>query len=59
MPETPKKERVMENDLVKKRGDEAGAWEADQNEHKYYYDDAHGYETYKDANSEGDQDGEV
>ena len=59
MPETPKKESVKETDLVKERVDEAASWEADQKQHEYYYDDAHGYETYKDTNSEDDQDGEV
>jgi hypothetical protein len=59
MPETSKKERPKETDLVKERSDEADSWEADQKQHDYYYDDAHGYEIYKDANSEDDQDGEV
>ena len=59
MPQTPKKESVKKTDLVKEQIAEAESWEADQKQHEYYYDDAHGYETYKDANSEDDQDGEV
>jgi hypothetical protein len=64
MPETPKKDQPETRplgsvSLNQTPDDDPDAWEADQKQHEYYYDDAYGYETYKDTNSEDDQDGEV
>lgn len=58
MPETPKKEKadaraVRNGPLADLPGDETDTWAADQIQHGYYYDDAHGFETYTD---DGDED---
>ena len=39
----PPKEKSKENVDVET---DRSAWSDDQKEHQYYYDDAHGYETY-------------
>ena len=44
MPETPKEKPKIEKE-EKDTGDKA-SWSEDQKERGYYYDDAHGYETY-------------
>ena len=44
MPETPKEKLNVEKD--KKDASDKASWGEDQKERGYYYDDAHGYETY-------------
>ena len=48
MQETTKPEKPSEpvDDPSEKRA-EKNAWRDEQEKHAYYYDDAHGYETYK------------
>ena len=48
MQETKKPEKPSEpvDDPSEKRA-EKNAWRDEQETHAYYYDDAHGYETYK------------
>ena len=35
--------------------EDASTWEMDQKVHEYYYDDAHGYETFDPAKREEDE----
>jgi len=35
--------------------EDASTWEMDQKVHEYYYDDAHGYETFDPAKKEEDE----
>ena len=52
MPEKPKEqENDRELESKSEKRDERDAWAADQEKHEYYYDDAHGYETF-DPNEE-------
>ena len=51
MPRTPKEE--YEPDEL-----EEGVWAEDQERRQYYYDDAHGYETY-DPDEDADEDDEA
>ena len=51
MPETPKDKPNAAKD--KKDATEKASWSEDQKKHEYYYDDAHGYETY-DPNEDRD-----
>jgi hypothetical protein len=54
MSETPKEKLMEEKDAVGKESGEDEVWEKDQKRRKYYYDDAHGYETYVDDEAEDD-----
>ena len=55
MPETPKVNGKLEKKDPKPPDD--ASWAEDQKKREYYYDDAHGYETYDpcdDEKEEGD-----
>ena len=55
MPKTPKEDCKE----VKELPDSEDLWSEDQKNRQYYYDDAHGYETYKPENDcDEDNDGE-
>ena len=49
----PPKEKSKENIDVET---DRSAWSDDQQEHQYYYDDAHGYETYVPDTDDDDED---
>ena len=55
MPKTPKKGPEIDEKEEEKPAD--ATWEKDQKDRGYYYDDAHGYETF-DPDSEDDDDSE-
>ncbi|MFN0277521.1 MAG: hypothetical protein ACKVRN_02850 [Pyrinomonadaceae bacterium] len=57
MPETPKNKPEVE----KKKKDERqkDSWGEDQKAREYYYDDAHGYETYKPEKEDEQDDDEA
>lgn len=48
-------EKTKEKDEKPETGDE-NSWSRDQKERDYYYDDAHGYEIYKDDEDDEDSD---
>ncbi len=50
MPETPKEKQKIEKD--KNDECENASWGEDQKKREYYYDDAHGYQTFDPDNSE-------
>ena len=56
MPETPKKPAVEEKPCEKT---DLSTWEEDQKRREYYYDDAHGYETYSADEDEKDDDEQI
>ena len=53
MPQTPKEKTKPDNKI------DNDTWESDQERRGYYYDDAHGYQTFDpDAEDEDDRDEE-
>lgn len=54
MPETPKKESVCEKESSQQPEEKNDTLDEDQKCHKYYYDDAYGYETYEDDDADND-----
>lgn len=55
MTENPQdKESIPPKEEKKRAEDEKNAWAEDQKERGYYYDDAHGYEIFKDEDDEED-----
>ena len=56
MPKTPKTSQPeAEREPVSEKRDEQRAWAEDQKKHEYYYDDAHGYETYDPQEDDDDE----
>lgn len=54
MPEKNKCEDEKREDDGEKTEEEKDVWSEDQKKHRYYYDDAHGYEIYDPENDEED-----
>jgi hypothetical protein len=54
MIDSPNEKAKCDPDLDKAAGED-GSWEADQRKREYYYDDAHGYETFVDDDDEDDE----
>jgi len=50
MPETPKQKDKPDEPVERNRS----SWSEDQQKRGYYYDDAHGYETYEPGKDEED-----
>ncbi len=54
MPKTPKGNSDKREALI----DKADTWAEDQREKGYYYDDSHGYETYRPGIDDDEREGE-
>ena len=54
MPETPKTKAE-----TGQKSDAAASWEHDQTTREYYYDDAHGYETFVDTEADEVSDSKI
>lgn len=52
MPKTPKEK--TKPDKCEAKENEKDSWGDDQNTREYYYDDAHGYETYDPREDDSD-----
>ncbi len=52
MPKTPKQKNEIDADAKPERSQ--ASWSEDQKKHEYYYDDAHGYETFDPDKDEAD-----
>ena len=61
MPENPPEKEDFDCEEEKTGGDNenpnerGGAWREDQKKHGYYYDDAHGYEIYRDDEDDSEE----
>ena len=55
MTENPKPEGEKDKEPVEDLPEEQN-WSEDQKKHRYYYDDAHGYEAYESDEDETDED---
>lgn len=54
MPETPKTQDETKGNMSEDVSEREDLWDADQKRRQYYYDDAYGYETFKDDVTEDD-----